>query len=72
MIEQAAALTGTSMTDYVLNVVVPAARNDVLAAATIQLSQQEWDDFVDILDRTDSPELTALRNRRPEWDEPNG
>ncbi|MDF1489889.1 type II toxin-antitoxin system TacA family antitoxin [Tessaracoccus caeni] len=70
LIAEAASLTGTSLTDYVLSVVVPAARRDVIESKTIRVSKSAWDDFLDILDRPDNPELTALREHRPSWDEP--
>ena len=62
-----AALSGASLTDYVLNVVVPTARRDVIESRTISLSKKAWDDFIDILDREDSPGLAALREHTPEW-----
>ena len=70
LIVEAASLSGVSLTDYVLNIVVPAARRDVIEARTIRLSKQGWDDFLDILDRPDSQALTELREPRPNWDEP--
>ncbi len=70
LIVEAAALSGVSLTDYVLNIVVPAARRDLIEARTIRLSKQGWDDFLDILDRPDSQVLTELREHRPNWDEP--
>lgn len=70
LIAEAAALSGTSLTDYVLNVVVPAARRDVLESRTIRLSRRAWDDFLDILDRADNADLAALRERTPEWGSP--
>lgn len=39
LIAEAASLTGTSLTDYILNVVVPAARRDVMESTTIKLSK---------------------------------
>jgi uncharacterized protein (DUF1778 family)/predicted GNAT family N-acyltransferase len=46
LIVEAASLSGASLTDYVLNLVVPAARRDVIDAKTIRLSQQAWEDFL--------------------------
>jgi uncharacterized protein (DUF1778 family) len=68
LISEAAALSGSSLTDYVLNLVVPAARRDVLESRTIRLSRDAWEDFLDILDRPDSERLAALREHRPDWD----
>ncbi len=69
LIVEAASLSGVSLTDYVLNIVVPAARHDVIEARTIRLSKQGWDDFLDILDRPDSTALAELREHRPNWHE---
>ncbi|HEY5224469.1 MAG TPA: DUF1778 domain-containing protein [Microbacteriaceae bacterium] len=69
LIAEAASLAGTSLTDYVLNVVVPAARRDVIESKTIRLSKHAWDDFLDILDRPDNPELASLREHQPKWGE---
>lgn len=70
LIAEAASLAGTSLTDYILNLVVPAARRDVLESTIIRLSKQAWDDFLEILDRPDSDRLAALRERTPSWGEP--
>ncbi len=70
LIVEAASLAGTNLTDYVLGVVVPAARRDVLESRTIRLSKEAWDDFLGVLDRPDNPELAALRTHQPEWDGP--
>jgi uncharacterized protein (DUF1778 family) len=67
VIGEAASLTGASMTDYVLGIVLPAARRDVIESRTIALSREAWTDFLDILDRPDNPSLAALRDRTPEW-----
>lgn len=68
LISEAAALSGSSLTDYILNLVVPAARRDVLESRTIRLSRDAWDDFLDILDRPDNERLATLREHRPDWD----
>lgn len=70
LIVEAASLAGASLTDYVLSVVLPTARRDVLESRTIQLSRQAWDDFLDILDRDDNPDLAALRDHAPAWGTP--
>lgn len=68
LIVEAASLSGTSLTDYVLNLVVPAARRDVIESRTIRLSHEAWADFLDILDRPDSAELAAMREHAPAWE----
>lgn len=70
LIAEAASLAGTSLTDYILNLVVPAARRDVVESKTITLSKQAWDDFLDVLDRPDSSRLAALREDAPAWGAP--
>ena len=49
LIVEAAALSGASLTDYVLNVVVPTARRDVIESRTISLSKKAWDALPDDL-----------------------
>lgn len=70
LIVEAASLAGASLTDYVLSVVLPTARRDVIEARTIRLSHEAWDDFLDILDRDDNPDLAALREHSPSWGSP--
>lgn len=68
LIDEAASLAGVSLTDYVLGLVIPAARRDVVESHTIRLSRRAWDDFCDMLDRPDNDRLAALRAHTPEWD----
>jgi len=68
LISEAAALSGSSMTDYILGIVVPVARRDVLESRTIQLSKHAWDEFLEILDRPDNQKLAELRIHQPQWD----
>ena len=44
-IEQAAALADSSLSDYIMGVVMPTAYRDIKAAHTIELSQQGWENF---------------------------
>jgi uncharacterized protein (DUF1778 family) len=67
MIEQAARLSGQNLTDYVLNRVLPAARAEILQTRAIQLSHDAWQEFIDIMDRTDNERLAALRQHTPTW-----
>ena len=71
LISEAAALSGTSLTDYVLGVVMPAARRDVIESKTIYLSKNAWSDFLDALEQPDSEALATLRLREPRWAEPS-
>lgn len=69
LISEAAALSGTSLTDYVLSVIVPVARRDVIESKTLRLSKAAWDDFLEMLDKPDSEALAALRAHVPAWGE---
>ncbi|WP_165399860.1 DUF1778 domain-containing protein [Xylanimonas ulmi] len=67
LLDEAAAINGVSLTDYVLSKVVPAARHDLLEARTIRLGRQAWDEFVAILDKPDDERLAALRTHAAAW-----
>lgn len=45
------------------------AQQNVGETRTILLSEQEWNDFLDVLDRPDNSALTKLREHRPEWNQ---
>lgn len=66
-IERAASQNGLSLTEYVLGLVLPAARRDLLEARTVHLSQQGWQEFVDFLDGEDNARAKALRAHEPQW-----
>ena len=67
LLNEAAAVNGVSLTDYVLSKVVPAARHDVLEARTIRLSREAWAEFTEILAKPDDERLAALRAHTPSW-----
>ena len=69
LLNEAAAVNGVTLTDYVLSKVVPAARQDVLEARTIRLNREAWDEFVQLLGEPDNERLTALRAHTPAWGE---
>ena len=68
LISEAAQLNGTSLTDYVMSVVIRAARRDVLQARVLRLDPDAWDDFVAALDEPDTDTMAALRSRATRWD----
>lgn len=68
LISEAAQLNGTSLSDYVMSVVVRAARRDVLQARVLRLDPGAWDEFVAVLDAPDTEAMTALRSRATRWD----
>jgi len=70
LISEAAQLNGTSLSDYVMSVVVRAARRDVLQARVLRLDPEAWDDFVAVLDAPDTETMAALRSRATRWDTP--
>jgi len=70
LIGEAAQVTGTSLTDYVMSAAVRAARSDVLQARVLRLDPDAWDDFVAALNEPDTPAAAALRTRVTRWDEP--
>ena len=70
LISEAAQLNGTSLTDYVMSVVMRAARADVLQARVLQLEPDAWDDFIAALDEPDTDAMAALRTRTTRWDRP--
>ena len=70
LISEAAQLNGTSLSDYVMSVVVRAARRDVLQARVLRLDPEAWDDFVAVLDDPDTEAMAALRSRATRWDSP--
>jgi uncharacterized protein (DUF1778 family) len=70
LVDEAAAIAGTTRSDYILSKVLPAARRDIAEAHTLRLSKQAWDDFLAILDSPDDERLAALRAHTPRWNEP--
>ena len=66
-IAEAASLNGSNLTDYILGVVLPAARRDVLETKTIRLSRESWDAFIKALDEPDPPAMQELRAQTPPW-----
>ena len=68
LISEAAQLNGTSLTDYVMSVVVRAARQDVLQARVLRLDPEAWDDFMVALDESDTEVMAVLRSRGTRWD----
>ena len=70
LIGEAAQLNGTTLSDYVMSVVIRAARRDVLQARVLRLDPDGWDEFVAVLDEPDTNAMTALRSRVTRWDNP--
>ena len=70
LISEAAQLTGTSLSDYVVSAVVRAARKDVIQARMLQLAPDAWDDFVAALEEPDTEAMVTLRTRTTPWDKP--
>ena len=68
LIAQAAQTNDMTLVDYVLSVVIPAARRDVAESHTTYLSQEAWNNFLAILDEPDTPAMAALRQHPTRWD----
>ena len=68
LISEAAQLNGTSLSDYVMSVVVRAARQDVLQARVLRLNPEAWDDFMVALYESDTDAMAVLRSRVTRWD----
>jgi len=58
------------MSQYVMSIVVRAARRDVLQARVLRLDPDAWDDLVVVLDEPDTEAIMALRARATRWDQP--
>jgi len=70
LIAQAAQTNDMTLVDYVLSVVIPAARRDVAESRTTYLSQEAWNNFLAILDEPDTTAMAALRQHPTRWDTP--
>lgn len=70
VLNQAAALNGTSLSDYVMSVLIPAARRDLLQHRMLQLAPEAWDDFMTALSEPDNEAAAALRTQVTRWDAP--
>lgn len=68
IIEQAAALAGTNLSDYVTTTTLSAARREIATARTFYLDQKAWTEFLAILDEPDTPAMEQLRTRPTRWD----
>ncbi|MDO5672645.1 MAG: DUF1778 domain-containing protein [Actinomycetaceae bacterium] len=68
LIDEAAQLNGTSLTDYVMSVVMRSARQDILRSRMLLLSPDAWDDFMAALEEPDTEAMTALRSQAAQWD----
>jgi uncharacterized protein (DUF1778 family) len=60
LIERAAALSGQSISDFVLGSVTPRARKVVRESTSIQLSDRDRDTFLAALERTEPRPLPGL------------
>jgi len=69
LISEAAQLSGTTLTDYVVSAALRAARVDVLQDRVLRLDPAAWDDFLAALDEPDSEAMSVLRRRVTRWDE---
>lgn len=66
-IERAAALKGTSLTQWCVQHLMAAAQEDIQDATVTRLSSQAFDDFLKALDEPMPREAVDLLNMRPQW-----
>jgi uncharacterized protein (DUF1778 family) len=69
LIERAADVAGTTVTSFAVTRLVADAEQVVRQAKTIQLDDDEWDAFVQILDAPPAPKFADLLSRTPAWDQ---
>jgi uncharacterized protein (DUF1778 family) len=68
LISEAARLSGTNLTDYVMSVTLRAARSDILQARVLRLAPDAWEDFMAALEQPDTDAMSTLRSRATRWD----
>lgn len=72
LIRDAAAVSGQSLTDFVIMAAVTRAEDTLADRQVFRLDDAAWAEFSAILDRPAQriPELARLLNERAPWDEP--
>lgn len=67
IIERAAALTGSTLTQWTAQHLLEAARMDIERTATLRLESEAFDAFMAALDEPVPNEAKELMNRDPQW-----
>lgn len=69
LVEQAAALSGSTVAGYAVAQLVEAAATTVARSRTLVLDPDAWDDFLAALDAPDDESFAALRDMTPVWEQ---
>ncbi|MDR1852513.1 MAG: DUF1778 domain-containing protein [Propionibacteriaceae bacterium] len=67
IIEQAAELSGSTLTGWAIPALLDAAHRDIAAAATSSVPAAQWEEFLALLDQEQPEQLTELKARTPVW-----
>lgn len=67
LIDKAAAVKGSTVSQWVLSHLVHDAERDILEESTIRLSSKSYDNFLKALDRPMPEQMRELLSRDPEW-----
>ncbi|MEE4184206.1 MAG: DUF1778 domain-containing protein [Gammaproteobacteria bacterium] len=70
LIEQAAEVANTTVSDFVREAAIDAATNTLLDRTLFQLDAKRWDKFAALVDASpaDNARLNDLMQRQPAWD----
>ena len=68
-IEEAAILSGESLSQWSLGTLLASAREQLLAAHTMALSEESFNEFARLLDEPQDPTFTAFATQDTIWDE---
>ncbi|WP_455864833.1 type II toxin-antitoxin system TacA family antitoxin [Pantoea agglomerans] len=70
LIDTAAAILHKSRTDFILDIACQAAENVILDRRMFNLDDQQYAEFIDMLDApvTANPTLDTLLARKPQWE----
>ncbi len=69
LVEQAAALNGSTVAGYAVAQLVEAASAAVARSRTLVLDPGAWEDFLAALDAPDDEAFAALRDTTPVWEQ---
>ena len=67
LIERAAELTGSTLTQWTTRHLLESARKDIEEATVLHLESQAFEDFIQALDQPVPPAAEKLMERDPQW-----
>ncbi|EKF16281.1 hypothetical protein B217_02735 [Bifidobacterium bifidum IPLA 20015] len=70
LIERAAELTGSTLTQWTARHLLESARKDIEEATVLHLESQAFEDFIQALDQPVPPAAEKLMERDPQWHDP--